>query len=161
MANQGWIKLYRSITETDIWFSEPFSPALAFIDLLLRANHRNSWWKGRQVLRGQLWTSKTMLGQRWRVGFYKVDRYLNMLIAEEMITVEYHTMGLLITINNYNKYQSTTSTQKDLQKDLQKDSQKSLQKGSQKTNNNDKECIKNEEEKGRRPRFRDPNSFED
>ena len=28
-------------------------------------------------------------------------------------------------------------------------------------NNNDKECIKNEEEKGRRPRFRDPNSFED
>ena len=161
MAKEGWIKLYRSITETDIWFAEPFSPAMAFIDLLLRANHKDAWWKSKRILRGQLWTSKNMLEQRWRVGFYKVDRYLNMLIAEEMITVGYHSMGLLITINNYDKYQSTSSIQKNLQENSQKNSQKNLQENSQKTNNNDKECIKNEEEKGRRPRFRDPNSFED
>ena len=161
MANQGWIKLHRSITETDIWFAEPFSPAMAFIDLLLRANHKDAWWKSKRILRGQLWTSKNMLEQRWRVGHVRVNKILNMLASEEMITVEYHSMGLLITINNYDKYQSTSSIQKNLQENSQKNSQKNLQENSQKTNNNDKECIKNEEEKGRRPRFRDPNSFED
>ena len=161
MANQGWIKLYRSITETDIWFAEPFSPAMAFIDLLLRANHKDAWWKSKRILRGQLWTSKNMLEQRWRVGHVRVNKILNMLASEEMITVEYHSMGVLITVLNYDKYQSTSSSQTNSQPKLQTNSQPKLQTNSQPTNNNDKECIKNEEEKGRRPYFPPPDSFED
>ena len=161
MANQGWIKLYRSITETDIWFAEPFSPAMAFIDLILRANHKDAWWKSRRILRGQLWTSKNMLEQRWRVGHVRVNKILNMLASEEMITVEYHSMGVLITVLNYDKYQSTSSIQTNSQPKLQTNSQPKLQTNSQPTNNNDKECIKNEEEKGRRPYFPPPDSFED
>ena len=161
MANQGWIKLHRSITETDIWFAEPFSPAMAFIDLLLRANHKDAWWKSKRILRGQLWTSKNMLEQRWRVGHVRVNKILNMLASEEMIAVEYHSMGVLITVLNYDKYQSTSSIQTNSQPKLQTNSQPKLQTNSQPTNNNDKKCIKNEEEKGRRPHFRDPNSFED
>ena len=161
MANQGWIKLHRSITETDIWFAEPFSPAMAFIDLLLRANHKDSWWKSKRILRGQLWTSKNMLEQRWRVGHVRVNKILNMLASEEMIAIEYHSMGVLITVLNYDKYQSTSSIQTNSQPKLQTNSQPKLQTNSQPTNNNDKECIKNEEEKGRRPYFPPPDSFED
>ena len=102
-----------------------------------------------------------MLEQRWRVGHVRVNKILNMLASEEMIAVEYHSMGVLITVLNYDKYQSTSSIQTNSQPKLQTNSQPKLQTNSQPTNNNDKECIKNEEEKGRRPRFRDPNSFED
>lgn len=80
-----------------------------------------------------------------------------------MIDVQYFPNGLMITILNYNKYQTNADASQRTQNGTQYGTQLGTQNGTQygTTNNNDKECIKNEEEKGRRPRFRDPNSFED
>ena len=84
-----------------------------------------------------------------------VDQYLSCMQGLGMIDVQYFPNGLMITVSNYDKYQ----TNADASQRTQNGTQYGTQYGT--TNNNDKECIKNEEEKGRRPRFRDPNSFED
>ena len=80
-----------------------------------------------------------------------------------MIDVQYFPNGLMITVSNYDKYQTNADASQRTQNGTQYGTQLGTQNGTQygTTNNNDKECIKNEEEKGRRPRFRDPNSFED
>lgn len=41
----GWVKIYRSIQDNDLWLAEPFTWAQAWIDLLLNANHKAaSFW---------------------------------------------------------------------------------------------------------------------
>ena len=151
MANQGWIKLHRSLLESEIYGLKPMCPIGAFVDLLLRANHKDNPWLGKTIMRCQLWTSKRKLQSCWRVRRDTVDQYLSCMQGLGMIDVQYFPNGLMITILNYNKYQTSA--------DASQRTQNGTQYGT--TNNNDKECIKNEEEKGRRPRFRDPNSFED
>lgn len=163
MANQGWIKLHRSLLESEIYGLKPMCPIGAFVDLLLRANHKDNPWLGKTIMRGQLWTSKRKLQSCWRVRRDTVDQYLSCMQGLGMIDVQYFPNGLMITILNYNKYQTSTDASQRTQNGTQYGTQLGTQNGTQygTTNNNDKECIKNEEEKGRRPRFRDPNSFED
>ena len=163
MANQGSIKLHRSLLESEIYGLKPMCPIGAFIDILLRANHKDNPWLGKNILRGQLWTSKRKLQSCWRVRRDTVDQYLSCMQGLGMIDVQYFPNGLMITVSNYDKYQTNADASQRTQNGTQSGTQLRTQNGTQSgtTNNNDKECIKNEEEKGRRPRFRDPNSFED
>ena len=41
---EGWIKLHRSISDNDLWTSEPFSRGQAFVDLILLASHKDSFF---------------------------------------------------------------------------------------------------------------------
>ena len=163
MANQGWIKLHRSLLESEIYGLKPMCPIGAFVDLLLRANHKDNPWLGKTIMRGQLWTSKRKLQSCWRVRRDTVDQYLSCMRGVRLSEVRYLANGVIITILNYNEYQTSADASQRTQNGTQYGTQLGTQNGTQygTTNNNDKECIKNEEEKGRRPRFRDPNSFED
>ena len=163
MANQGWIKLHRSLLESEIYGLKHMCPIGAFVDLLLRANHKDNPWLGKTIMRGQLWTSKRKLQSCWRVRRDTVDQYLSCMQGLGMIDVQYFPNGLMITILNYNKYQTNADAYHRTQNGTQYGTQLGTQNGTQygTTNNNDKECIKNEEEKGRRPYFPPPDSFED
>lgn len=102
----GYIKLYRSLLADDLWNDdEPFSKRDAFIDLLLRTNHKHNSVYGRPVSRGQHWTSINKLATRWHWDKRKVRRTLDLFQLDGKITYESTKQGVMITIVNYSKWQ--------------------------------------------------------
>ena len=55
-----------------------------------------------------LWKSKAYLSDRWAWSRPKVDRYIDRLKSEQMIEVEKNAVGTVITVLNYDTYQSVT-----------------------------------------------------
>lgn len=113
----GWIKLHRKLLDCDIWISdddEPFDRRSAWIDLLLLANHRdkNIIFDGKPlaVQRGQYVTSVRKLASRWMWGNQKTLKFLRLLEDLNMITKESDSRRTLLTIVNYEVYQSTENT---------------------------------------------------
>lgn len=111
----GWIKLHRGITENWLWKDrEPFDKRSAWIDLLLMANHtefkvrRNNHIVVRK--RGEVNTSVIYLSEKWRWSRNKVYRFLELLKEDGMIQVDGTTDGTTITIENYEKYQISETT---------------------------------------------------
>lgn len=110
----GWIKLHRSLKDHFLFdFNEP-DKALAWIDLLLSANHKEQTVKikGRSFVvgRGQLCMSQVTLQQRWKMSQNKVKRFLMLLKSEGMIDVQTNDLTTLITICNYDSYQDDERT---------------------------------------------------
>ncbi|MDP5131376.1 MAG: hypothetical protein NWQ54_10870 [Paraglaciecola sp.] len=105
----GWIKLYRSIQDNDLWLAEPFSKGQAWADLILSANHKPGTFWVRQVQirleRGQLGLSEITLSKRWKWSRGKVGRYLRMLENRRMIEQQKTPVTSIITICNYSNYQ--------------------------------------------------------
>lgn len=112
---KGWILLYRSIQDNDIWNSnEPFDRRSAWIDLLLLMNHetRNVMIDGKLITveRGQHWTSTVKLANRWNWSRGRVKRYLDQLSGQGMIHVSSTARGTTITVIKYDVYQSMRTT---------------------------------------------------
>ena len=106
----GWIKLDREITEHWLWKEkEPFDRRSAWIDLLLMANHKDfkTLYKGQLVerKRGEVNTSTRYLAERWRWSRGRVNRFLELLVADKMVTLNSTTDGTTVTIENWGKYQ--------------------------------------------------------
>lgn len=110
--NEGWIKLHRQIVDNDLWFSERFSKAQAWMDLLLLANHKTktAFLRGVEVSvdKGQLAYSIVSLSKRWQWNERTVDKYLKWLENKQMIQTKKTNVTTLITIVNYCKYQDNT-----------------------------------------------------
>jgi len=102
----GFIKLYRSILDDDLWLDdEPFDIRSAFIDLVLLANYKASSVYNRPVSRGQHWTSLRKLSQRWHIDRRTVKHNLELMQLDGKITFEASNRGVLITVVNYSKWQ--------------------------------------------------------
>lgn len=125
---EGWIRIHRSIENNPYWFSEPFTKAQAWIDLLLLANHSPGHIQKRGILipleRGQLGHSEDTLAERWKWSRGKVRRFLRELVGRGQIsqkTVQQNPhLSVLINIENYDKYQidgTTDGTTERRQKD--------------------------------------------
>ena len=165
MADNSWIKLHRSLLKDTLWTSEcPASYKVLWINLLLMASYKDSSVYERQVKRGQVWTSQRKLCKINHISTKDIKRILNMFVVDGKIEVKYCSQGILITILNYDKFQafSVESTQGSTEGNTKGCTQGSTEGrhsiNYKEVNNN---SLKNEEEKGRRPHFRDPNSFED
>lgn len=170
--NRGYIKLYRKITDCDIFNNdEPFDKRSAWIDLLLLANHKDNFvFNGMNkvvIKRGQHKTSLIKLQQRWHWGEKRVNAFLGLLQNEGMIHLEKCRSGMyrgvLITIVNYGVYQDFSAERTD-QKQYQKTDQKQYQaeikggiKGGIKSsinnnvNNDIKNDIKNDSKNEKKP----------
>ena len=155
----GWIKLHRKIMDTPLYLSEPFTRAQAWIDLLLLANHKESFFyvRGNKVTvgRGQIGTSSRTLASRWQWSRGKVERFLQELEESEQIKPQKTNVITLISICNYDDYQKTEP-----QNEPQKDHRKTTNEPQKDPNNNDNK-VKNEnnDKKGCRdktPRFIPP-----
>ena len=148
----GWIKVYRSIENNWIWNDDVFSRGQAWIDILLMVNHEDNkiMFNGTltEIKRGDCITSIRKLSDKWGWSRNKVDHFLKQLKSDGMIDYKKDTKKTLLTVENYDLYQS-----RDLEKGHQKATEKPLKdnkkttKGHQKdTNKNDKEYIKNDKE---------------
>ena len=140
---EGWIKLHRAIQDNPLWRSEPFSRGQAWVDLLLLANHKESFFYKRgnkvTVLRGQVGRSEVELSDRWKWSRTKVRKFLTELQEEQQIEIYKSRVTQVLTIVNYDDWQ---------QKEQQKDSRKTTeeqQKDTYKNDKNDKNDKKDKE----------------
>jgi len=107
----GWVKLHRSITEHWIWTSEKHNKQSAWIDLIMMVNHEDrKITVGNKIViihRGQVWTSYKKLRERWKWSKDRIKNFIDMLVADKMITVDPTRSGTLITVLNYLIYQGS------------------------------------------------------
>ncbi len=111
----GWIKLHRSVMESQEWLSESFPRSMAWIDLLLLANHRDGYIRksGQKILikRGCIGFSIMELSIRWKWSRNKVYRWIQELQEDEQITIQQiNKRTTLIFLVNYEKYQEKKTT---------------------------------------------------
>lgn len=135
MSKQGWIALHRKTLDNPLWETEPFTRGQAWIDLLLLANHKEGKIIVRDnvitVERGQVGWSQKRLATRWKWSRTKVRNFLKYLENEQQIIQHKNYVSSLITIVNYNKYQS-----KGQQTGQQENSKKTARRQQEDTNNN-------------------------
>ena len=111
MSNEGWAKIYRSLSDHWLWEDKPFSKGQAWIDLLLLVNHseKKTMIDGRleTVSVGQTITSTRKLCDRWGWSNTKVRNFLKILENESMIIVKSDRKQTVISIVNYSVYQDS------------------------------------------------------
>lgn len=143
---EGWIKLHRQIIEHPDYFSEPFTRVMAWIDLLMLANHKgmNMYVRGNKVeiKRGDTAIAQETLATRWKWSRSKVRRYLNELEKDRQIVQQKSNVISTISVVNYDAYQSddtTESTAESLQTTSRRTAE-SLQTNTNKNVKNDKKA---------------------
>lgn len=124
-SNSGWVRLWRKIEDNEIWLSEPFTKAQAWIDLFLNANHKDNsiFIRGNeiQIKRGQIGWSELTMSKRWRWSKMKVRRHLKWLETRQQIKQQKSTITTVLTIISYDAYQPETIQQTRQQKDSRRD----------------------------------------
>jgi hypothetical protein len=107
----GWIKLHRALADHELWLAEPFTYGQAWVDLVLNTNHApGSFMVKRQRVsleRGQIGWSEITMTQRWKWSRGKVRRFLKRLEKDSMIKQQTGHLTSVITICNYNDFQSS------------------------------------------------------
>ncbi len=110
MALEGWVKLHRRISENDLWTSEKFTRGQAWIDMIMLANHSDGFIRSNgmkiPIKRGQLGWSEIKLSERWKWSRGKVRRFLKELKNEQMIVQQKSRRNPILTVINYEMYQS-------------------------------------------------------
>ena len=122
---EGWIKLYRKITEWE-WYTTP-SVAHLFIYMLIKASTASKKWNGRTIGKGQLVTSIAALSDATGLSKATIRRSIEKLVKSGEILRETTNRYSLITIRNYAKFQIGTFEQSDEQSSEQSDEQSSEQ----------------------------------
>ena len=104
----SWIKLFRKITEWE-WYGDVYVFKL-FIHLLIDANHETKKVNGITIERGSTLTSVAALSSGAKISTKAVKRALKLLVESDDIIDEVKPNKYrIITIKNYNKYQSVGS----------------------------------------------------
>lgn len=116
MNPHAWIKLYDKTLESDFWSEteEPFDWRSAFIHVLLSAN----WKKGISrrcghtimIDRGQYLTSIRKLMSTFHWSRKRVENWIEGMTTYGMLTSHSVGFGTVLTIVNYDKYQSGGAT---------------------------------------------------
>lgn len=138
----GWISIYRKITENPLYFSEPFTRMQAWIDMIIIANHKESFFyvRGNKVTvkRGEIGYSQQSLAIRWQWSRGKVVRFLKEIEKSGMIVQQKNSVNNIISIVKYDDYQQsgTTESATDGQQTVQ---QTDINNNDNKVNNDNKE----------------------
>jgi hypothetical protein len=100
----GWIKLHRKFMKWE-WYDKSNMVHL-FLHLLLEANHDTEKWHGIQIERGQVLTGRKQLSQKTGISEQCIRTCLDRLKSTNEITIQSTKQYSVITINNYDRYQS-------------------------------------------------------
>ncbi len=106
MKENGYIREHRSLLDWE-WFKDPFTAHL-WEYLRLSANWRDAAYKGHSVNRGQLVVSYASMAEDTGMSVQNVRTAINHLKKTGEITVKAYRGFSIITITNYEKYQSDT-----------------------------------------------------
>jgi hypothetical protein len=143
MKNKGWVKFHRE--QFNHWISKkPFCDGYAWTYLYSRANFKKSMINFRneyiEVMRGQFLTSKLQLQEIFGWTYRHVENFLLALKNDENIIYRTTNRYIIITIINYEIYQSD-----DEQNDKQNDKQVKNRLGTDyKRGNTNKNVLKND-----------------
>lgn len=107
MYDGGFVVLYRSILNWE-WYNDA-NTARLFIHLILTANYTTARWKNRQIDVGQRVATLTNLSQELNLSIKQIRTSLKHLKETGEVTLEKSPQGTVITINNYENYQSGAS----------------------------------------------------
>ena len=100
---EGWISLHRRFLEWE-WFSDDKMVKL-FIYLLLKANRKDSTWRGVNIKRGQLVNGINTLSIKTNISKQSLRTLLTRLKKTGEINTQSNTRYTIITICNYDSYQ--------------------------------------------------------
>ena len=106
---EGWIKLHRSLLDWG-WFTEPNTLSV-FIYLLLIARGESGIWHGISVEMGQAITSRDKIAKATGLSEQQVRTSLERLKSTNEITIKSTNKFTLVTITNYESYQSDNNYQ--------------------------------------------------
>jgi len=101
---EGWIKLYRKFCEWE-WFNISEMVHL-FIYLLLNANQKDGEWRGILIKRGQILTGRKTLHEATKISEQTIRTCLERLKNTKELTIKSTNKYSIITICNYEQYQS-------------------------------------------------------
>lgn len=143
LKNKGWVRLFRQIEDNPLWLLEPFTKAQAWIDLFLNANHKEGVINIRgniiKIERGQLGWSELTMAKRWKWSKGKVRRFLKILETEQQIIQQKDRyLTTIITILNYENYQSEKNDTADSTAERQQTVHKQECKNDKNINNSNK-----------------------
>ena len=145
MADKGWIKLNRQIMDHWVYQDKPFNRSMAWIDLLLLADHKThkSLWRGRltEFKRGDVNLSMTELGRRWGWSRKKVKNFINDLESDRMVALKGTVYRTVITIVKYDDFQvqgTVEGTVEEQQKNNRRTSEGTYLKNNKELNKNNK-----------------------
>jgi hypothetical protein len=148
LADDGWIKLYRCITDHWVWADKPFSKGQAWTDILLLSNHNdNKFVFGNELIeveRGSFITSESKLADRWGWSRHKVRDFLNLLESDSMLVKKSDTKRTSLKVLNYDVWQNQP-TAKGQQKDNKRTAEGQL-RDTNKNVKNDKNVKKFKED---------------
>ena len=107
----GWYRMHRGWMDNPMFGTEPFDRRSAFVWLIENAAFEDGriWVSGKRVdlQRGQLCVSIRFMARAWNWDEKKVRRFLDRGKKEEIFAADTAAGQTLITIYNYNKYQSS------------------------------------------------------
>ena len=163
----GWIKLHRKIEDNPLFQDKPFCKTMAWIDLLLLANHEDADFMDRrgnvvEGKQGTVYRSIVFLSDRWGWSKNKVNHFLKQLVKMEMIEKKSSTQGTTLTIVNYGDYQKQGSTKGSTQGKPEGSSKEAQGKPEDTYKKNIKKDKKKDKENNtplRGKYFDDPNEF--
>lgn len=104
----GWIKIYYSMQKWE-WYDVPEMVAL-FVHLIVDANYEDREWHGMTIERGQLVTSIAKLAKRVGISVQQTRTCLSRLEGTGEIVTKSTNKFTIITISNYDRYQSSPET---------------------------------------------------
>ena len=113
---EGWIRLYRKIKLHWLWEEKRrFSRFEAWVDCLLRANHKDTRVAlGNELIevkRGSFITSIRKLAEEWGWSNTKVISFFKLLEHDEMLVHKSDNKKTVVTIINYDFYQNPNDTE--------------------------------------------------
>ncbi|HEY5588562.1 MAG TPA: hypothetical protein VIK86_06370 [Candidatus Paceibacterota bacterium] len=141
---EGWIKVYRKLLDWQ-WINKPEMVSI-FLYCLLKANHKGNYFENIEVCRGQFITSPEKISIKLGISYQTVRTCLNKLEKSKEINKQTTNKFTIITICNYESYQSNEQTNNNETNKQLTNNQQSTNKQLT-TNNNDNNINKVNNEK--------------
>lgn len=152
ISQNGFVKLFRNIVDWE-WYTEPNVVRL-FIHCLIKANHAPKKWQGIIIHAGSFVTSYSKLAQDLKLSERNIRTAINRLKSTGELTHSTTSRYSIITVNNWNEYQSG-----DTRIDTQLTGCRQTSDRQVTTNNNDKNdknIYKNILYSGQKTKFKKP-----
>lgn len=109
MLKNGWIKLYRSLQDWQWWSDEKM--VKFYFYLLMNANTRDSYADGVLIPRGSLIVSYSMMEHDCGFTVKQLRGMLDKLIRTGEVAKQTTPKYTIITVNNYDRYQTGGKSQ--------------------------------------------------
>lgn len=106
---EGWVRFHRKIEEWE-WFTDP-NTFRVFFYLVLKANHKDREWRGIEIKRGQLITSRDKIAVALDLSPQQIRTSLKKLQSTNEITIESTNKYSIVTIEKYADYQDNQPAQ--------------------------------------------------